>query len=81
MYRKHINSYPKASDLDHLPFYSWDCLTLQLKRRDVDLVIKNEKDMQTLILFLIYRLRTVDGSRGTASPLIEMLNKREMKMY
>jgi len=81
MYRKHINSYSKASDLDHLPFYCWDCLTLQLKRRDVDLVIKNEKDMQILLLFLIYRLKTVDGSRETATPLIEMLNKQEMKLY
>ena len=42
--RKHINSL-ETRQLKDLPFYSWECLTLVLDDRDVDLVIKNEKEM------------------------------------
>ena len=42
MLRKHINSMTR-SELDKLPFYSWNCITLKLARRDVDLVIKDDK--------------------------------------
>jgi len=40
--RKHINSLNRE-DLKKVPFYSWNCITLKMGRRDVDLVIKNEK--------------------------------------
>lgn len=43
IYRKHINS--QAKDLENLLFYSWQCLTLQLPHRDVDLVIPDESKM------------------------------------
>lgn len=63
--RKHINSM-EAKDLDQLPFYAWECLTLRLARRDVNLVIKDQKDMQQIIEFLVISLQTLDGVRGTA---------------
>lgn len=44
MLRKHINSMSKQ-ELKDLPFHSWNCITLQLGRRDVDLVIKDENQM------------------------------------
>ena len=37
-----------------IPFYSWECLTIQCEDRDVDMVIKNQEDMQKLLKFLIY---------------------------
>lgn len=40
MLRKHINSLSNQ-DLNKLPFYSWECITLELKNRNVDLVIKD----------------------------------------
>lgn len=40
--RKHINSLSRG-DLKKIPFYSWNCITLKLKRREVDLVIKDDK--------------------------------------
>ena len=33
---KHINK------KDKVPFYAWDCVTLQLEHRDVDLIIRKE---------------------------------------
>lgn len=46
--RKHINLMNKK-DLEKIPFYSWNCLTLCFKDRDIDLIIKNEADMQLFI--------------------------------
>lgn len=42
--RKHINSLNKE-ELKKIPFHSWNCITLKIGRRDIDLVIKNEKHM------------------------------------
>ena len=63
--RKHINSM-QPRDLRCLPFYCWQCITLKTKRRDIDLVIKDSKDMQMLLEFLIISLKTLDGVRDTA---------------
>jgi hypothetical protein len=48
------------------PFFSWQCLTLEFSTRTVDLVIRDDKQMDILIRFLIQALDTVDGRRGTA---------------
>ena len=41
MLRKHINQL-EHSGLENLPFYAWQCITLQLDHRNIDLVIKDE---------------------------------------
>lgn len=51
--------------IENVPFYSWQCLTLQLGHRDVDLVIKNEKDMDDILRVLVQDLNTVDGQRDS----------------
>lgn len=48
------------------PFFSWQCLTLEFSTRTVDLVIKNDRDMDILVRFLVQALNTTDGRRGTA---------------
>jgi hypothetical protein len=48
-----------------VPFYAWQCITLQLEHRDLDLVIKDEKDMDNLLMILIDAIKTVDGNRGS----------------
>ena len=48
------------------PFYSWQCLTLEFSTRTVDLVIKDQNQMDLLLRFLVQALDTVDGNRGTA---------------
>ena len=63
--RKHIISSTKK-ELQNAPFYSWDCITLQMSNRDVDLVIRDEEDMNKFLKFLIYNLKTLDGSKDSA---------------
>ena len=75
MLRKHISS-QHLRKKDKMPFYSWNCLTLQLKHRDVDLVIRNESHMKMLIRFLIFRLKTIDGQKGSAIPILEEIRSR-----
>ena len=77
MLRKHVNSLSK-SELDELPFHSWNCITLQLGRRDVDLVIKNDNDMQIFLSFLVYSLCTLDGTRNSAKNLLNSLIDEEV---
>jgi len=41
MLRKHINCLT-SNEFKNAPFKSWNCITLRLERRDVDLVIEDE---------------------------------------
>ena len=63
--RKSVNEQLRE-DLDKLPFFAWNCITIKLRNWDVDLVIKDEMQMTIFIKFLIYKMRTLDGKKGTA---------------
>ena len=78
MLRKHINSFSR-DELEKIPFHSWDCITLRLDRRDVDLVIKDEKQMSTFVKFLIYSLQTLDGQKESAKPLLDQMKERDIE--
>jgi len=41
MLRKHFNSM-SSSELGMVPFHCWDCLSIQLNHREVDIVIKDK---------------------------------------
>jgi hypothetical protein len=43
------------------PFYAWECITLILASREVDLVIRDQHQMNDLLSYLILKLNTVDG--------------------
>lgn len=77
MLRKHFNNTDKE-EMNKLPFYSWNCITLQMKHRDVDLVIRNESDMEKVIKFLIYNLKTVDGAKNSALKLIKIVREDKL---
>ena len=64
-----------------MPFYSWQCVSLQLRHRDVDIVIKNERQQNNFVKFLLYKLNTVDGKINSAKKILEALNKQDMKLY
>ena len=66
--------------MDSLPFMSWNCITLRLGRRDVDLVLKNEAQMSIFIKFLVYSLYTMDGVKDSAKPILDAINKGEIEM-
>ena len=72
MLRKHVNSMSR-DELKYLPFYSWQCLTLHLSHRDVDLIISDEKDMNKFLIFIIHQMYTIDGFRGSATTLLDKL--------
>lgn len=71
----------KAEDLKKVPFYSWECLTLQLGNRDVDLVIRDEKQMNRLLKYLIHNMKTLDGNKNSALKVLELMNKQSIKDY
>ena len=80
MLRKHILTTP-SDKLNQLPFHSWNCITLQLEHRDVDLVIKSEKQMEIFLQFLVYKLKTLDGRRNTSTHLLEYLNQQDIQTF
>ena len=77
MLRKHINSFGRDS-FENFPFYCWQCITLEVHKRDVDLVIQNEEHQSQFLLFLIHSLNTINGKRGTAERLIQSAKKDEL---
>lgn len=80
MLRKHVNCLPRGM-LGNLPFFSWNCLTLQLRNRDIDLVIKGLDDMRTLLKFLVYKMQTADGSKGSATKLVELMTSQDISEF
>lgn len=70
----------KFKEPNDIPWFSWECLSLQLKHRDVDIVIRDQQNMTKLLKFLIYSMNTIDGERGSSLPyqtfLVEKLLKK-----
>tara|TARA_B110000285_G_C15025771_1_gene564063 strand:- start:563 stop:1081 length:519 start_codon:yes stop_codon:yes gene_type:complete len=58
-----------------MPFFSWQCISMRLKHREIDFVIKNEKQQNNLVKFLIHKLGTVDGRVGSAEGILKALNE------
>lgn len=59
--RKHFNQmtqnqFSQMEIRNNLPFYPWECLTLDLGSTHVFLVIQNEVCMKNFIKLLIYKL-------------------------
>jgi len=49
----HINDPCLKTIESKFPFFAWECITIEFKDKNLDLVIKNELHMQILIRFLI----------------------------
>lgn len=47
-------------------FYAWQCITIQLKDREFDLVIPLDSDMDALIEVLTHAMDTVNGIKNSA---------------
>ena len=80
MMRKHINSIEKQEDKLKLPFFSWQCISIQEWGKTVDLVIPNADEMFGLIKFLLLSLKSVDGCRDTALPYIDYMMYKTLKL-
>lgn len=67
MLRKHMmNLDTFRHKHDQVPFKSWECISLQLGNRDIDLVVPNQNDMDDLIAVVVKNMNTVDGNQGSA---------------
>lgn len=66
-------------DIRKQPFYSWQCLTIHTKKKDIDLVIPNEECMNLVLKFLIHYMNTMDGTRNSAKPMKQLLLKQRIK--
>ena len=64
---------------DMVPFKSWECISLQLGNRDIDLVIPNQNDMDDLIAVVVKNMNTVDGNQGSAQVIEKQINKLKKK--
>ena len=51
-----------------MPFYAWQCISIQLKERTIDLVIESEQEMMNLIKVLVYKLDIIDGNAHSGIP-------------
>ena len=60
-------------------FYSWECVTLLLPMREIDLVVQKEQDMDDLLEVLVDALDTVDGGRGTAEIIKAAVQKQKFE--
>ena len=58
-----------TADEKNYPFFPWECITIQLKHRDIDLVIKDEHHMRMVLRYLIYTLNSIDGNKDSSIPL------------
>ena len=54
-----------------LPFYAWQCITLELGERQVDLVIKDQDSMDLLVRFLVFSINTMDCRRDSAENYVK----------
>ena len=55
--RKQINSIPCLQYIHgKVPFFAWDCITIETETRFIDLVIKNEQEMMYLIVYLTHNI-------------------------
>ena len=71
--RKYINNLDRG-ELEKIPFYSWECLTIETIHRSIDFVIRDQLQMNMLLKFLIYELKTIDGSKDSA---LEYINPKQ----
>ena len=62
-----------------MPFYSWQCITLQLKHREVDLVIPDDNDMNDFLEIIIEAMNTVNGVKDSAVVIKEKMHKIKYK--
>ena len=62
-----------------MPFYAWQCLSIQMKKRTIDLVIESGEEMMNLIKILVFKLDILDGFSGSSLPLQNKVYQLEVK--
>ena len=76
--RKHISCL-HDQQIEKLPFYAWQCISLTLKHREVDFVFKDEIQQNKFVKYLIYRMKTIDGRKESAVPILKAMESQPRK--
>lgn len=79
--RKHVNCLNKEREIESLPFYSWQCLNLRLEHREVDLVVREQSGLNLLVQYLVAKMNTLDGMRGSAKKVGAPIQQVAEKTY
>lgn len=71
MYRKHMNvqNFGKINS-GNAAFYAWQCITIQMRYREVDLVIPDERDMDSLIEVIVDAMSKVKEIKDPSSMML-----------
>lgn len=67
---KNDSNTKSKSKRTNFSFYAWQCITIVLPNRNIDIVIKNEENMIFFLRFLIMSLNTFDGIKNSAEKKI-----------
>ena len=62
---------------EKFPFFSWDCLTIELEYHDVDIIIRNESQMSIILKALIIQTNSFEGKSGTLKALKDLIKSEE----
>lgn len=82
IFRKHFNMMePKDFNRETVPFFSWECLTIHLHNRHIDIVIRDETQMMNMICLLVYHINTVDGDKDSSLKIMQTLIDQEQASY
>ena len=57
-----------------VPHYEWECLSIQFENKDLDLVIRDEFQMEVMLKLLIKYLNTFDGNKDS----VKFLHKQRL---
>ena len=68
-------NYKPPKQQTKVPFFSWECITLELPGRNIDLVIKDENDMMKFIKYLIWKLDMINNKKQSGAKVMEELRK------
>ena len=50
-----------------------------MKEKDMDLVIHNDSERDLVLKFLIYLLRTIDGHKNSANPILKNMERKSLR--
>ena len=49
--------------------------------REINLVVRGEKNMSKILKFLIWNVRTLDGKKGSADKILSAMNEQSFEQY
>lgn len=62
-------------NVESMPLFAWQCLSISLKHRDIDISFKSQREQNNFVKFMLYKLNTVDGRRDNDKGVIQVLEK------